>query len=197
MLLPHGRHGRTRGVAEPATDETAPGHRRAAGFIFGTAAALCVALLVARVAVLGWKPHDLLDPWEVAKMTMSGVYDFVYVAAVTSPFLLGAFFARRRPVALRLVCAAYALVAAASLAAGMANVAVVRALGRPFNWRRFYYSDVLGSLDAKRSLGAEFTWGAAAGLCGAVMVTVAAGGAAAGVDDSRHRPLSAPAIVSR
>jgi arylsulfatase A-like enzyme len=132
-------------------------------------------------------------PAEALSKTLLGLgHDVWFLVGATTllalPLLPGPW--RRLPSAwprrLHLACCVFALLAA------LANIVVVRWLGRPFNYTWFYYSDFLRSTEARLSVLQNFGWPEAAG-------TIAAAAAAAALvrfAGRRARHLRAPTLAA-
>ncbi len=108
----------------------------------------------ATIAGLSWglyfNPRNYLSAWLAA-----GYEDFVFVLLLVLIFLSIALFLRRFTRITKAALAVYFLLVIACMVISLLNIRVVELLGRPFNYRWFYYSDYLQSSDAKAALGAN------------------------------------------
>ena len=126
--------------------------------ILGAASALSLLSILCRgrlTNVLIWVdlPTRLQSPVRLATQLVVGAYyDLLLIGAVTLPFVALVCAARNRPGVRRAAGAAYGAVALAVLFTQTINVSIVHYLGTPFTRQWLYYSDSLGSLEARNAL---------------------------------------------
>jgi len=125
-----------------------------------SAGVLLLALFLARTSVawLSWdfyyRPFSTLP-----QMLWVTLYDQLYVVTITLFFLSLIYIFRKRQKVQTLITWTFLGIALITVIAGILNIKVVDILGRPFNYRWFYYSDFLRSSDAKSAVDANVTTG--------------------------------------
>lgn len=144
-------------TSRPRRANPPPSHACSQAVCLGFALALC--LIPIRAAILGFDLGSLARPFEeLPRITLGAGYDSLFVAIVTTPFLLVLWLLTSWPRTQRIILGCYVLLAIALLLIGMANVEIVRMLGRPFNYQWFYYSDFLRNRDALNSIRTALDW---------------------------------------
>lgn len=124
-----------------------------------TGLALGMCLIPIRAATIGFDWWSLRRPFEeVPKIVIGACYDLMFVAAMTGAVLIAMRLFSRSLWMQRLLLAGYGLSAIGLLLVGLANIEIVRMLGRPFNYQWLYYSGFLVSEDAKASIAASMDW---------------------------------------
>lgn len=112
---------------------------------------LILFLVRATVSLLGWDLY--YEPLEfMPKFLWSGYYDHLYVVSVTLLFVLLLFLFRKFPFVQKTLVFGFIVIGLISVVAGILNIRVVDMLGKPFNYRWFYYSGFLNSNDSKAAL---------------------------------------------
>ncbi len=131
----------------------------AQGKLFCMAFALTVCIIPIRAVVVGFDWHSLTRPFdELPKIILAACYDVLLITIITSVFALLLWIARRNQGLQKFFHFSFILLALGLLLVGMANVEVVRMLGRPFNYQWFYYSDFMRSPDALNSVRMSLEW---------------------------------------
>jgi lipoteichoic acid synthase len=126
--------------------------------VVSTGLILGLFLLPIRALVLGTRLQDVLTSFSLFRWVVLGsYYDVLYIVAVTGLGVGGLWLARRRPRAQRVVSGAYAAAAVLSLIAAVVNLNALRALGGPVTYQWLYYSDFLGSFDARHAIAAHLS----------------------------------------
>lgn len=111
----------------------------------------CLFLLRVSVLALSWDlyyhPLNYLP-----EMLYAGFYDYLYVAVITLIFLGLLLLFKKSPRTRKVVVVSFVFISFVSLLAGILNIRVTEMIGKPFNYRWFYYSDFLNSTDAKAAI---------------------------------------------
>jgi lipoteichoic acid synthase len=146
-----------RSPSQPRPAETA---REAVAAMVASALLLGAFLLPVRVWLAGVRLETFSEhPREAfLKAFLGAGYDVWFVVGLTGLLAVGLLPGLRRwlrPAWLRRI---HVGLCAFALIAGLANVVVVRWLGRPFNYAWFYYSDFLRSLEARTSVLDNLSW---------------------------------------
>ena len=130
-------------------------HEGAVRTFLGSATALWLCMLALRGAVYGYVSVDPLRLPQVdmlPRLLLIGVYDFAFVVVYCLLGLAALYASRHRPTGQKLVLAALFLTAIVSLGWSVANVEIVRTIGRPLNYQWLYYSDFLQSRDVLQAI---------------------------------------------
>lgn len=145
--------------------KTAAGRRSVAraignpGWVVSLALSLSLLVVAIRASVIGFGWFSLRTPSEFPRILAGAVYDLMYVWGITIPFVLLLAALPHQRLRLRITAGiTYTLLAMLSLAAELANVRIVEVLGRPFNYRWFYYSDFLRSSDSHQAIQSVASW---------------------------------------
>jgi lipoteichoic acid synthase len=134
----------------------------------GSAVVLWISLTAVRLAAI----RSVYGVIDVAIVPAAGLYDLLFLTAVTAPFAAAARWSRSET-AWRVLYGAWAACAVAVLALGIVNEQIIEILGRPFDIEWLYYSDFLRGFDWHAALR-HGSWGAA------LAVTLGAGAAVLG-----------------
>jgi len=124
--------------------------------IIYSALTLLAMLILARasVALPGWKLY--YHPIEyIPRLLWLSFYDYLFVTFLALFFIGVLFILRKYPRARNLAAGIFILTILISAVAGILNIRVVEMLGKPFNYRWFYYSGFLKSSDAKAALSSN------------------------------------------
>jgi lipoteichoic acid synthase len=123
---------------------------------FGGILALTLFFIRASVLWISWDmyfhPIDNLP-----KLLGAGFYDLLYVLVLTSLFAGLILALRKFPKIKTILMYSFILVGILSIVAGILNIKIVEMLGKPFNYRWFYYSDFLNSSDSKAALSSNIS----------------------------------------
>ncbi|MES2139608.1 MAG: sulfatase-like hydrolase/transferase [Bacteroidota bacterium] len=126
--------------------------------IIASAIILVFGLFIIRSSILGISWDLYLHPLEFApQLLWAGLYDFLYVAALTLLFLAFLFLFQNSPRIKSAIVYFFISLGLISLVSGILNIRIVQMLGKPFNYRWLYYSDFLHSADAKAAMSSNIS----------------------------------------
>jgi len=139
--------------------------------------------------------HDLNLALPI-RLIATAYYDLVIAIPAAAVSLGFAYLARHSARRLRLIARLWWSFAGLMVVLDAVNVVVLRFLGTPFTYQWLYYSDFLGSLEARNAIGDALSWPLIGGLaaflaifvaCAALLRAVLAYALARGI--LRHRPF--------
>jgi lipoteichoic acid synthase len=118
-----------------------------------TGATLSIFLMLVRAQIANLYSWSLWSALKLLpRMFFAAYYDLLYVTTITFLFLIFLLTVRNHRTIQRLLWHAYRAIAVFSLIAALANVELVKVLGRPLNYQWLYYSDFMGSVDLHNAL---------------------------------------------
>ena len=135
--------------------------------LLATGLSLCLLLMVVRAFVIGFGYLRIFA--RAAGQILASYYDLLYAVILTALFLILLRMTQKGSRARRTAYRVYLGVAVFSLLAALANVRLVRMLGRPLNYQWLYYSDFLRSREARDAIFEEFSWSLWLVVCFAIM----------------------------
>jgi lipoteichoic acid synthase len=127
-----------------------PGPRK---IILGSAGIILATLFITRasVSLLGWDLYyHPLD--NLSQFLWNGFYDHLYVLVLTGIFMLLLFVFRKYTRIKQVIIGTFFVIGLFSIIAAILNIRVVEMIGKPFNFRWFYYSGFLNSSDSKAAM---------------------------------------------
>ena len=110
---------------------------------------------IARSEIININPFNILNNyWIIAKIIKGSISDFLFVACFTGVFILALWWIKRRKVenAIYMIFVFFAFI---STLVAFINISIVIYLGKPFTYQWLYYSDFLGSNEAKTAFQAN------------------------------------------
>lgn len=111
-------------------------------------------MIRASVSLLGWNLY--YHPFEfMPQLLWAGFYDYIYVVFITLLFILLLFFFRTCPRVQKSIVYLFLTVGLISVVAAILNIRIVEMIGKPFNFRWFYYSGFLNSSDSKAAMASN------------------------------------------
>ena len=117
--------------------------------------ALFIVLLLIRSSVIGIPfTIDAISLGSWTTVLAAGLSDLLFTATLTLLFLIPVLISRSRTVG-KITFYGFLVVSTLSVLVSVTNVNVVKLLGRPFNYQWLYYSDFLGSPEAKTAMAAN------------------------------------------
>lgn len=121
--------------------------------VVASAIILSCMLILIRSSVTGECWGLYLHPVDYyPKVLWSGFYDVIYVLTITSIFLLLFRLFKEQKRIRYFLCFLFGFVSFFSLIAGILNIKMIEAIGKPFNYPWLYYSDFLKSADAQSAV---------------------------------------------
>ncbi|MGZ4041813.1 MAG: LTA synthase family protein [Bacteroidia bacterium] len=117
---------------------------------------LCHIFCRASVAKLSWDLY--YEPFRnFTKVLWTGYYDFQYVIALTLFFFGLNYVLRNFPRIQKTNFIVFISLCFLSVITGILNIKIVETIGKPFNYRWFYYSGFLNSADSKAAVATNVT----------------------------------------
>lgn len=117
---------------------------------------LCSLCARASVAKLSWDIY--YEPARHAgKLLWAGYYDYLYVLGLFIFFSALYYLSRKFKYGDKIVLSLFVIVGIVSLLASLLNIRIVNLLGKPFNYRWFYYSGFLNTTDSKAALSSNIS----------------------------------------
>lgn len=111
--------------------------------------------ILIRAEILRFSPTDLLHhPSLIGSLLRASLHDLYFIALIALAFLIPLLLIKNNRI-MRILYAAFILAAFVSLIAALINIRVVALIGGPFTYQWLYYSDFLGSNEAKSAIGAN------------------------------------------
>ncbi len=146
--------------AEESTSSVRPeSWSQSALWMVAAAAATGVGVWLARLRTLGFGPEALGNLFEeLPKALVSGTYDAAFLAGHLACGLVLLWLVGRKAWARRTVLGLFFIGCLLLLAAALANIEVVRMLGRPFTYQWFYYSGYAATAAAMEAIKPSLTW---------------------------------------
>lgn len=131
-----------------------------------TGISLFILLVVIRTGIIpvAWNLGVALLTF-IPKAFLAGYQDFLFVFAITLLFGILIFLMRKERVSQNRLYRIYLISALISLVAGILNKQTIGVIGHPFSYQWLYYSDFMGSTDARNALLANLSWNLLVQLC--------------------------------
>lgn len=126
--------------------------------IIGYSILLLIVLFIIRasVAKMGWDLYYNTSE-NLSRLFWLGFYDYLYVAVITIIFITLLFVFRKSLRAQNIIKHVFTGICLVSLLAALLNIRIVEMLGKPFNFRWFYYSGFLKSTDSHAALSSNIS----------------------------------------
>jgi phosphoglycerol transferase MdoB-like AlkP superfamily enzyme len=113
-------------------------------------------LIRASVSSLGWDLY--YHPFKyLSQFFIAGFYDHLYMVFLTLLFVLLVYLFRKYSRVQKSLVFLFLSLGLVSVIAGILNIRIVDMLGKPFNYRWFYYSGFLSSSDSKAALSSNIS----------------------------------------
>ncbi len=134
------------------------------GKIIFTGISLAIFHLIARSEIIGISQLQIiLRPGLSAAVIKAGVGDFFFVICLVSIFMAILHLVNKEKIR-KVIYGIFIALALFSTFIAFTNISTVLYLGKPFNYMWLYYSDFLGSEEAKTALSANLSWKTAINL---------------------------------
>jgi arylsulfatase A-like enzyme len=119
--------------------------------------ALMAVVEIIRVRIIGNIRQHLLDaPVAALEKASAGSYhDMVFFAAVATVFVVLCIIVKNHLMALRAVRITYVICCIIVVAIYICHIAILKYIGQPFTYQWLYYSEFLGSMEAKQAIWAN------------------------------------------
>jgi phosphoglycerol transferase MdoB-like AlkP superfamily enzyme len=126
--------------------------------IFFTGIGLAIFHAIARSEIIGINQLKIiLHPGLSARVLKAGVDDFFFVICLVTLFMVIVRFVKKEKIR-KVFFVIFIVLALISTLIAFTNITTVLYLGKPFNYQWLYYSDFLGSEEAKTALSANLSW---------------------------------------
>ena len=126
--------------------------------IFFTGVSLAIFHALARSEIIGINQLKIiLHPSLSARMIKAGVDDFFFVFCLVALFMIILWLVKKEKIR-KVVYGVFIALALISTLIAFTNITTVLYLGKPLNYQWLYYSDFLGSDEAKTAMSANLSW---------------------------------------